>query len=104
MVGSGLVGRTLRVDSLTNKGCIFGSMAGLAPTVGLNPNLMNVYRSDTTYCTHKCIPPGCKEGFAYMKKTGLIFSNKSTGGIGRAQIGAGYSRLKGGRYQTGVSF
>ena len=61
MVGMGLVGRTLRVDSLTNKGCIFGSMAGLAPTVGLNPNLMNVYRSDTTYCTHKCIPPGIDE-------------------------------------------
>ena len=34
--------RTRRVDSLTNRGCIFGSMAGLAPTVGLNPNLLNV--------------------------------------------------------------
>ena len=39
--------RVSAISSLTNKGCIFGSMAGLAPTIGLNPNLMNVYRANT---------------------------------------------------------
>ena len=102
MVGSGLVGRTLRVDSLTNKGCIFGSMAGLAPTVGLNPNLLNTYRLNTNYCQWKCLPTGCKEGFAYMKKNGLIFSNKATGGIGRIASSPGIGILKGGGKQTGI--
>ena len=102
MVGMGNVGRVLRVDSLTNNGCIFGSMAGLAPSIGINPNLMNVYRSDTTYCTNKCIPTGCKEGFAYMKKHGLIFSNKTTGGIGKMSYAPGIRVLQGRGYQTGI--
>jgi hypothetical protein len=102
MVGMGNVGRVLRVDSLTNNGCIFGSMAGLAPTVGLNPNLLNVYRKDTNYCQWKCLPTGCKDGFAYMKKHGLIFSNKATGGIGRSQWSPGINILKGGGKQTSI--
>ena len=100
MVGSGLVGRTLRVDSLSNRGCIFGSMAGLAPTVGLNPNLLNTYRLNTNYCQWKCLPVNCKDAFAYMKKNGLIFSNKATGGIGRTAWSPGIERLKGGGRQT----
>ena len=104
MVGMGLVGRTLRVDSLTNKGCIFGSMAGLAPTVGLNPNLMTVYRKDTNYCQHKCIPVGCKAGFAYMLAHGMIFNNKATGGIGRTAWSPGINNLKGSGNQKGVSY
>ncbi len=104
MVGMGLVGRTLRVDSLTNKGCTFGSMAGLAPSIGINPNLMSVYRSDTTYCKNKCIPVGCKEGFAYMKKNGLIFSNKGTGGIGKMAYAPGIRVLMGSGNQKGVSY
>ena len=104
MVGSGLVGRTLRVDSLTNKGCIFGSMAGLAPTVGLNPNLMTVYRKDTNYCQHKCIPVGCKAGFAYMLAHGMIFNNKGTGGIGRMAYSPGRNVLMGAGHQKGVSY
>jgi len=103
MVGMGLVGRTLRVDSLANNGCTFGSMAGLAPSIGINPNLLSVYRSDTTYCQHKCIPAGCKEGFAYMKKNGLIFSNKGTGGIGRMASAPGRDYLMGRGNQQGVS-
>lgn len=52
---------TSAINSLTNRGCIFGSMAGLAPTTGLNPNLLKTYRKNTNYCQNKCIPTGCKE-------------------------------------------
>ncbi len=106
MVGMGNVGgkKTRSIDSLTNKSCIFGSMAGLAPTVGLNPNLMNVYRSNTAYCKHKCIPVGCKDGFAYMKSHGMIACNKGAGGIGRSHYSPGIGILMGGGCQKGVSW
>ena len=104
MVGMGNVGRVLRVDSLTNNGCIFGSMAGLAPTVGLNPNLMNVYRRDTNYCQHKCLPFGCVDGFNYMKERGLIACNKSAGGVGRSQSSPGIGILFGGGCQNGPTY
>ena len=92
---------TSAINSLTNRGCIFGSMAGLAPTVGLNPNLQNTYRLNTNYCQWKCLPVGCKAGFDYMKSNGLLFSNKSSsGGIGRMHSSPGIGRLYGRGNQT----
>ena len=96
--------RISAISSLTNRGSIFGSMAGLAPTVGLNPNLMNVYRANTNYCQNKCIPTGCKDGFEYMKQRGLIACNKGAGGIGRSQWSPGIGRLFGGGCQNGWSY
>jgi len=96
--------RVSAISSLTNKGCIFGSMAGLAPTTGLNPNLLNVYRANTNYCQNKCIPTGCKEGWEYMKMNDLISCNKSAGGIGRSQYSPGIRRLFGGGCQKGWSY
>jgi hypothetical protein len=96
--------RVSAISSLTNKGCIFGSMAGLAPTIGLNPNLMNVYRANTNYCKHKCLPIGCVDGFNYMKQRGLIACNKSAGGIGRSQSMPGIGVLFGGGCQKGPTY
>ena len=93
---------TSSISSLTNRGCIFGSMAGLAPTTGLNPNLLNVYRANTNYCKNKCIPTGCSAGWEYMKMNGLIACNKSAGGIGRSQSMPGIGRLFGGGCQKGI--
>jgi hypothetical protein len=47
-------------------------------------------------------PISILESFAYMKKHGLIFSNKATGGIGRSQWSPGIGILKGGGKQTGI--
>jgi hypothetical protein len=107
MVGTGVSGGKrvrLTASAMPNKGCIFGSMAGLAPTVGLNPNLLNVYRKDTNYCQHKCLPFGCKDGFEYMKQRGLIACNKSAGGVGRSQSSPGIGILFGGGCQKGWSY
>ena len=102
MVLSNAPRRVSAISSLTNKGCIFGSMAGLAPTTGLNPNLLNVYRANTNYCKNKCIPTGCSAGWEYMKMNGLIACNKSAGGIGRSQSMPGIGRLFGGGCQKGI--
>jgi hypothetical protein len=77
-------------------------MAGLAPTTGLNPNLLNVYRANTNYCQNKCIPTGCKAGLEYMQQNGLIACNKSAGGVGRSQSMPGIGRLFGGGCQKGI--
>ena len=104
MVGMGITGgkkARLTASAMPNKGCIFGSMAGLAPTVGLNPNLQNTYRLNTNYCQWKCLPVGCRAGFEYMKSHGLLFSNKSSsGGIGRMHSTPGIGRLYGRGNQT----
>ena len=102
MVLSNAPRRVSAISSLTNKGCIFGSMAGLAPTTGLNPNLLNVYRANTNYCQNKCIPTGCNAGFTYMQQNGLIACNKSAGGVGRSQYSPGIRRLFGGGCQKGI--
>ena len=96
--------RVSAISSLTNRGTIFGSMAGLAPTVGLNPNLLNTYRLNTNYCQNKCIPVGCKDGFEYMKQRGLIACNKGAGGIGRSYVSPGIGILFGGGCQKGWSY
>jgi hypothetical protein len=96
--------RVSAINSLTNRGCIFGSMAGLAPTVGLNPNLLNTYRLNTNYCQNKCIPVGCVEGFNYMKQRGLIACNKGAGGIGRSYYSPGIGILFGGGCQKGPTY
>lgn len=106
MVGMNVVGgkRARSSESLTNRGCIFGSMAGLAPTVGLNPNLLNTYRLNTNYCQHKCLPVGCVDGFNYMKARGLIACNKGAGGIGRSHWSPGIGVLFGGGCQKGPTY
>jgi len=88
------------VGSMPNKGCIFGSIAGMPPTVGVPASLVHTYQRDTNYCNF-CIPVGCKAGFAYMKAHGLIFNNKAgSGGIGRIHSSPGIKRLIGGGNQT----
>ena len=102
MVGMNVVGgkRARSSESLTNRGCIFGSMAGMPPTVGVPASIVGVYQRETNYCNF-CIPVGCKAGFAYMKANGLLFSNKSgSGGIGRLHSSPGINRLIGGGKQT----
>ena len=102
MVGMNVVGgkRARSSESLTNRGCIFGSMAGMPPTVGVPASIVGVYQRETNYCNF-CIPVGCKAGFAYMKANGLLFSNKSgSGGIGRMHSSPGINRLIGGGKQT----
>lgn len=96
--------RVSAINSLTNRGCIFGSMAGLAPTTGLNPNLTSSYRLNTNYCQNKCIPFGCVDGFNYMKQNGLIACNKGSGGIGRSHWSPGIGILYGGGCQKGWSY
>jgi hypothetical protein len=95
-------GRRARLNaSLTNKGCIFGSMAGMPPTTGVPSNIVKVYQKETSYCNY-CIPPGCKDGFAYLKSKGLITRNKGAGGIGRMYYSPGIYRLFGSGYQNSI--
>ena len=93
--------RVSAINSLTNKGCIFGSMAGMPPTIGVPSSIVKVYQRETSYCNY-CIPTGCKEGFAYLKAKGLITYNKGSGGIGRMQNMPGIQRLFGNGYQSNV--
>jgi len=88
-------------ESLTNKGCIFGSMAGMPPTIGVPSSIIGVYQRETSYCNY-CIPNGCKDGYAYLKAKGLITYNKGTGGVGRMQNSPGIKRLFGSGYQTSI--
>jgi len=103
MVGMNVVGgkRARSSESLTNKGCIFGSMAGMPPTIGVPSSIIGVYQRETSYCNY-CIPNGCKDGFAYLKAKGLLTYNKGTGGVGRMQNSPGIKRLFGSGYQTSV--
>jgi hypothetical protein len=103
MVGMNVVGgkRARSSESLTNKGCIFGSMAGMPPTIGVPSSIIGVYQRETSYCNY-CIPNGCKDGFAYLKAKGLITYNKGSGGVGRMQNSPGIKRLFGSGYQTSV--
>ena len=96
--------RVSAISSLTNRGAIFGSMAGLAPKVGLNPNLTSSYRLNTNFCKNKCIPFGPDAGFNYMKENGMIQCNKHSGGIGRVQSSPGINRLVGGGCQKGWTY
>jgi hypothetical protein len=93
--------RVSAINSLTNKGCIFGSMAGMPPTIGVPSSIVGVYQRETSYCNY-CIPAGCKEGFEYLKAKGLITYNKGSGGIGRMQNSPGIKRLFGNGYQSRV--
>ena len=91
--------RVSAIRSLTNKGCIFGSMAGMPPTIGVPASIVGVYQRETSYCNY-CIPTGCKEGLAYLKAKGLITYNKGSGGIGRMQNLPGIKRLFGNGYHV----
>ena len=93
--------RVSAINSLTNKGCIFGSMAGMPPTIGVPASIVGVYQRETSYCNY-CIPTGCKEGLAYLKAKGLITYNKGSGGVGRMQNMPGIQRLFGNGYQSNV--
>ena len=91
--------RISAIRSLTNKGCIFGSMAGMPPTIGVPASIVGVYQRETSYCNY-CIPTGCKEGLAYLKDKGLITYNKGSGGVGRMQNRPGIKRLFGNGYHV----
>ena len=58
MVGMNVVGgkKARSSESLTNKGCIFGSMAGMPPTIGVPSSLVGVYQRETSYCN---LQQGC---------------------------------------------
>ena len=101
MVGMNVVGgkKARSSESLTNKGCIFGSMAGMPPTIGVPASIVVVYQKDTSYCNF-CLPPGCKDGFAYLKAKGLLNGNKGAGGVGRMMYMPGIGRLFGGAKET----
>jgi hypothetical protein len=103
MVGMNVVGgkRTRSNESLTNRGCIFGSMAGMPPTVAVPSSIVGPYQRLTNYC-NGCIPPGCKDGFAYLKARGLITYNKGAGGVGRMQSSPGINRLFGNGFQRNI--
>jgi hypothetical protein len=91
----------LAVGSTPNKGCIFGSMGGSPPTIGVPASIVGPYQRLTSYCNF-CIPPGCKDGFAYLKAKGLITYNKGAGGVGRMQYSPGIFRLFGSGRQRSV--
>ena len=93
--------RVSAISSLTNKGCIFGSMAGMPPTIGVPASIVSVYQKETSYCNY-CLPPGCKDGFAYLKAKGLLNGNKGAGGVGRMQYMPGIFRLFGGSHQRSI--
>ena len=103
MVGMNVVGgkKARSSESLTNKGCIFGSMAGMPPTIGVPASIVGVYQKETSYCNY-CLPPGCKDGFAYLKAKGLLNGNKGAGGVGRMMHMPGIGRLFGGGRQTSI--
>ena len=96
--------RISAISSLTNRGSIFGSMAGTMPLTGRNPNLASVIRLNTNFCKNKCIPFGPDAGFNYMKENGMIQCNKHSGGIGRVQSSPGINRLVGGGCQKGWTY
>ena len=105
MVGMGITGGKkvrLTASSMPNKGCIFGSMGGLPPTIGILATNAAIYRKQTSYCNDQCIPTGCREGFAYLRNNGLITFNKGSGGVGRMQNRPGIARLFGNGYQSSV--
>ena len=87
--------RARSVASLTNQGCQFGSMSGLAPRTGIQASFAAGARLRSNYCFNKCLPVGCKEGLEFLIKKGLMFSNSGTGGIGRMQSRPGLRRLFG---------
>jgi hypothetical protein len=87
--------RARRTDSLTNQGCQFGSMSGLAPRTGIQASFAAGARRRSNYCFNKCLPIGCKEGLDFLISRGLMFSNSGTGGIGRMQSRPGLRRLFG---------
>ena len=87
--------RVRKSDSLTNQGCQFGSMSGLAPRTGIQASFAAGARLISNYCFNKCLPTGCKEGLDFLVSRGLITYNKGTGGIGRMQTRPGLGRLFG---------
>lgn len=87
--------RVRKSDSLTNQGCQFGSMSGLAPRTGIQASFAAGARLRSNYCFNKCLPTGCKEGLDFLVSRGLITYNKGTGGIGRMQTRPGLGRLFG---------
>lgn len=87
--------RVRRSDSLSNQGCQFGSMSGLAPRVGIQASFAAGARTRSNYCFNKCLPTGCKEGLAFLVSRGLITYNKGAGGVGRMNGMPGLGRLFG---------
>ncbi len=50
MIGAGGGKRArLLAGSMPNKGCIFGSMAGMPTTTGVPASLVHTYQRDTTF-------------------------------------------------------
>jgi hypothetical protein len=77
--------RVSRRASLTNSGCHFGSMPGIAPSVGRTSSISLAYKQGGMKCD--CLGKikfgSCAAQYAYLKEKNLLFNCKLTGGTGR---------------------
>ena len=94
--------RAKNVPSLANQTSIFGSMGGIAPTIGVPASVVAVYQRDGAWCN--CVPYGVADGYKYMAQRGLIQYNKGAGGIGRSHWSPGIGRLFGGPGRNANSY
>lgn len=71
--------------SLSNRGCHFGSMPGIAPSVGRSTGVSIAYKQGglTCDCLGKIRFQSCAQQRQYLKDKNLIFNCKLTGGTGR---------------------
>lgn len=71
--------------SLSNRGCHFGSMPGIAPSVGRSTGVSIAYKQGglTCDCLGKIRFQSCAQQLQYLKDKNLIFNCKLTGGTGR---------------------
>jgi hypothetical protein len=71
--------------SMTNKGCHFGSMPGIAPSIGRGTATSIAYKSRglSCDCLGKIKFQSCAEQYQYLVDKNLIFNCKLTGGTGR---------------------
>jgi len=93
--------RAKNVPSVANNTKIFGSMGGLAPTIGVPASIVAVYNREALLCN--CIPPGPNAGWNYMVSRGIMQFRKTQGGIGRSHWSPGIGNLYGG-ISTGRPF
>jgi hypothetical protein len=85
MVLSNAPRRVRQAASLTSKGCHFGSMPGIAPSVGRSSAIALAYKQAgmTCDCLGKIKYQTCGQQYQYLKDKNLIFNCKLTGGTGR---------------------
>jgi len=85
MVLSNAPKRVRQVASLTSSGCHFGSMPGIAPSIGRSSAIALAYKQAgmNCDCLGKIRFQSCAQQYQYLKDKNLIFNCKLTGGTGR---------------------